>query len=106
MPVQRFDSSTLSLITVDLLGEDAIEQVIETRHVFSHALACQWMGINIQPKTWSDTWLVNGLALHYRPIHPQAPGKQRIPLQTQAGHATSRRVGQRIDATHMPATAS
>ncbi|OJA15957.1 TAF2 protein [Rhizopogon vesiculosus] len=65
MPVQRFDSSTLSLITVDLLhGEDAIEQVIETRHVLSHALACQWMGINIQPKTWSDTWLVNGLALY------------------------------------------
>jgi len=66
MPVQRFDNSTLSLITVDLLGEDAIEQVVETRHGLSHALACQWMGINIQPKIWSDTWLVNGLAYRYR----------------------------------------
>ncbi|KAG2046284.1 hypothetical protein BDR06DRAFT_1037833 [Suillus hirtellus] len=65
MPVQRFDSSTLSIITVDLLhGEDSIEQVLETRQALSHALACQWMGINIQQKTWSDTWLVNGLALY------------------------------------------
>ncbi|KAG1864557.1 hypothetical protein C8R48DRAFT_773074 [Suillus tomentosus] len=64
MPVQRFDSSTLSIITVDLLhGEDSIEQVLETRQALSYALACQWMGINIQQKTWSDTWLVNGLAL-------------------------------------------
>ncbi|KAJ7292844.1 hypothetical protein C8J57DRAFT_1444279 [Mycena rebaudengoi] len=65
MPMQRFDSSTFSLLTVDLLyGEDAIEQSLETRHALSHALACQWMGINIQPKFYSDTWLVNGLALY------------------------------------------
>ncbi|KAJ7597342.1 hypothetical protein C8J56DRAFT_316264 [Mycena floridula] len=65
MPTQRFDSSTLSLVTVDLLhGEDAIEQAVETRHVLSHALACQWIGINILPKTWSDLWLSNGLALY------------------------------------------
>ncbi|KAJ7750340.1 hypothetical protein B0H16DRAFT_1550372 [Mycena metata] len=65
MPGQRFDSSTLSILTVDLLyGEDAIEQSLETRHALSHAVACQWMGINIQPKFFSDTWLVNGLALY------------------------------------------
>lgn len=65
MPTQRFDSATLCLITVDILhAEDAIEQVFETRHVLGHALASQWMGINIQPKTWSDTWLVNGLGLY------------------------------------------
>ena len=65
MPTQRFDSSTLSIMTIDLLhGDDAIEQAIETRHTLSHALACQWVGINIQPKSWSDTWLVNGLALY------------------------------------------
>ncbi|KAJ6623113.1 hypothetical protein B0H10DRAFT_2011228 [Mycena sp. CBHHK59/15] len=65
MPIQRFDSSTFSLLTVDLLyGEDAIEQSLETRHALAHALACQWMGINIQPKFFSDTWLVNGLALY------------------------------------------
>jgi transcription initiation factor TFIID subunit 2 len=65
MPTQRFDSSTLSIVTADLLhGEDAIEQALETRHILAHALACQWIGINIQQKTWSDTWLVNGLGLY------------------------------------------
>ncbi|EMD32531.1 hypothetical protein CERSUDRAFT_118583 [Gelatoporia subvermispora B] len=64
MPTQRFDSATLSICTLDLLhGDDAIDQVYETRLCLSHALACQWMGINIQQKTWSDTWLVNGLGL-------------------------------------------
>ncbi|KAI6112477.1 hypothetical protein EDD16DRAFT_1167057 [Pisolithus croceorrhizus] len=65
LPAQRFDAATLSLVTVDLLhGDDAIEQVVETRQALSHALASQWMGINILPKTWSDTWLVNGLSLY------------------------------------------
>ena len=65
MPTQRFDAATLSLVSVDLLhGEDAIDPVYETRHSLSHALACQWIGINIQQKMWSDTWLVNGLGLY------------------------------------------
>ncbi|KAL0951837.1 hypothetical protein HGRIS_008498 [Hohenbuehelia grisea] len=65
LPTQRFDSATMSLLTVDLLhGHDAIEQALETRHALSHALACQWIGINIQPKVWSDLWLVNGLSLY------------------------------------------
>jgi transcription initiation factor TFIID subunit 2 len=65
MPTQRFDSSTLSIVTVDLLhGVDAIEQSIETKHALAHALACQWVGINIQQKAWCDTWLVNGLGLY------------------------------------------
>ncbi|KAJ3895800.1 hypothetical protein GG344DRAFT_72802 [Lentinula edodes] len=63
LPTQRFDTSSFSLITVDMLhGDDAIEPAIETRHALSHALACQWVGINIQPKQWPDLWLVNGLA--------------------------------------------
>lgn len=65
LPTQRFDGSTFSILTTDLLhGDDAIEQALETRHALSHALACQWVGINIQPKNWSDIWLVNGLALY------------------------------------------
>ncbi|TDL26427.1 TATA-binding protein associated factor Taf2 [Rickenella mellea] len=65
LPLQRFDSATLSIVTVDLLhGDDAVDQVFETRHALSHALACQWMGINIIQKTWSDTWIVNGLGLY------------------------------------------
>ncbi|TFY71826.1 hypothetical protein EVG20_g1175 [Dentipellis fragilis] len=65
LPTLRFDTSTLSIVSVDLLhGEDAIDQVYETRQALSHALACQWIGINIQPKVWSDLWLVNGLGLY------------------------------------------
>lgn len=65
MPTQRFDAATLSLVTVDLLyGKDAIDQAYESRLSLSHALACQWVGINIHQKTWSDTWLVNGLGLY------------------------------------------
>ncbi|KAG5645341.1 hypothetical protein DXG03_006403 [Asterophora parasitica] len=65
LPTQRLDGSTFSIVTTDLLhGDDAIEQALETRHVLAHALACQWAGINILPKNWSDTWLVNGLALY------------------------------------------
>ncbi|GLB35736.1 putative peptidase family M1 domain [Lyophyllum shimeji] len=65
LPTQRFDSSTLSIVTTDLLhGDDAIEQALETRHALAHALACQWAGINILPKHWPDTWLVNGLSLY------------------------------------------
>ncbi|KAI0049299.1 hypothetical protein FA95DRAFT_1538598 [Auriscalpium vulgare] len=65
LPTLRFDTATLSILTVDLLhGDDAIDQVYETRQTLSHALACQWIGINIQPKVWSDLWLVNGLGLY------------------------------------------
>ncbi|KAG9000448.1 hypothetical protein FRB94_005418 [Tulasnella sp. JGI-2019a] len=65
LPTKRFDTSTMSIISNDLLfGEDAIEQVFETRHSLAHSLACQWVGINIIPKTWSDLWLVNGIGLY------------------------------------------
>ncbi|KAH6899280.1 hypothetical protein BKA70DRAFT_1526881 [Coprinopsis sp. MPI-PUGE-AT-0042] len=62
---QWFDCAGLLLITSELLhGDDAIDQALETRHALSHALACQWSGINIIPKTWSDIWLTNGLAFY------------------------------------------
>ncbi|KAI0375461.1 hypothetical protein BV20DRAFT_960622 [Pilatotrama ljubarskyi] len=62
---QRYDAATLSLVSVEMLhGEDAIDQVYEARHSLGHALACQWIGVNIQQKMWSDTWLVNGLGLY------------------------------------------
>lgn len=65
LPKQRFDAATLSLVSSDVLhGEDAIDIVFETRQLLSHALACQWMGINIVQKTWADTWLINGLGLY------------------------------------------
>jgi len=65
LPTQRFDASTMCIASADILhGDDAIEPAIESRHLLSHALAVQWIGVNIQPKTWSDLWLVNGLAAY------------------------------------------
>jgi len=65
LPTQRFDSATLTITSIDVLhGDDAIDAYYDSRQVLSHALACQWMGINILPKTWSDLWLVNGLGLY------------------------------------------
>lgn len=63
--IPRHDTATMAIVSVDLLhGEDAIDQLYETRQQLAHALACQWSGINILPKVWSDTWLVNGLGLY------------------------------------------
>lgn len=62
LPSEKVDNAGLCIASVDLLhGEDAIDQVFESRQVLNHGLACQWIGINIIPKTWSDIWLVNGL---------------------------------------------
>ncbi|CDZ96230.1 TATA binding protein associated factor [Phaffia rhodozyma] len=55
----------MAIANVDLLfPEDVIDQAYETRHLLAHALAFQWVGINIIPKMWSDTWLINGLGLY------------------------------------------
>lgn len=62
LPTQRFDSAALTLVSTDLLhGEHAIDQVFETRQVLLYGLACQWVGVNIIQKMWSDTLLINGL---------------------------------------------
>lgn len=55
----------MAIANSDLLfPPDVIDQAYETRHVLAHAIALQWVGVNIIPKTWSDTWLVNGLGLY------------------------------------------
>lgn len=60
--VSRHDGATMCLASVDLLHpDDAIEPVFEARLSLSHGAAIQWLGINIYQKTWSDTWLVQGL---------------------------------------------
>ncbi|KZT52907.1 hypothetical protein CALCODRAFT_501745 [Calocera cornea HHB12733] len=65
LPRERSDNAGLTLASNDVLhGDDAIDQVFETRQQLSHALAVQWAGINVIQKTWSDTWLVNALALY------------------------------------------
>ncbi|KZS93535.1 hypothetical protein SISNIDRAFT_441399 [Sistotremastrum niveocremeum HHB9708] len=65
MSTARFDCATMTIVSADLLhGDDAIDQVFETRQVLAHGLACQWAGIYIQPKAYSDTWLVAGIGLY------------------------------------------
>ncbi|WFD29826.1 hypothetical protein MSPP1_000839 [Malassezia sp. CBS 17886] len=58
-------ASTLAVCSSDLLHPvSVIDQAFENRHILSHAVAFQWVGINIVPKTWADTWLVHGLSQH------------------------------------------
>ncbi|EST05572.1 Bromodomain protein [Kalmanozyma brasiliensis GHG001] len=62
------DCTTQSMMAIcsnDLLHPTSvIDQAIENRQVLSHAIAFQWVGINIIQATWADTWLVNGLSLY------------------------------------------
>lgn len=58
-------TSTLAICSSDLLHPPTvIDQALETRQILSHCVAFQWIGINIIQKTWSDTWLINGLSLY------------------------------------------
>ncbi|SJX62832.1 related to TAF2-component of TFIID complex [Sporisorium reilianum f. sp. reilianum] len=57
--------STIAICSNDLLHPTSvIDQAIENRQILSHAIAFQWVGINIVQATWADTWLVNGLSLY------------------------------------------
>ncbi|GAA5969785.1 hypothetical protein JCM11641_008040 [Rhodosporidiobolus odoratus] len=60
-----FHSAGLTLLSSDLLHPPSvIDQAYETRHLLAHALAVQWSGVNLVPRTASDSWLVIGIALH------------------------------------------
>ncbi|PWY99756.1 hypothetical protein BCV70DRAFT_162250 [Testicularia cyperi] len=57
--------SMMAICSNDLLHPPSvIDQAIENRQILSHAIAFQWIGINIVQATWADTWLVNGLSLY------------------------------------------
>ncbi|CAO1634477.1 unnamed protein product [Parajaminaea phylloscopi] len=59
------NTSTLSIFSADILHPPSvIDQALETRQLLAHALAVQWVGINIVQRSWSDTWLINGLGLY------------------------------------------
>lgn len=58
-------SATLAIASSDLLHPPSvIEQAISVRQTLSLALIQQWIGINIIQRSYSDTWIVNGLALY------------------------------------------
>lgn len=55
----------MTIFDADLLHpKEVIDQAYETRHILTHSLVYQWIGVNIVQKAWSDTWLVNGLSLY------------------------------------------
>ncbi|EPQ30343.1 uncharacterized protein PFL1_01869 [Pseudozyma flocculosa PF-1] len=57
--------SMLAICSSDLLHPPSvIDQALENRQILSHAIAFQWVGINIVQATWADTWLINGLGLY------------------------------------------
>lgn len=59
------NGSGLTLCSADLLHPaKVIDQALETRPLLSHSIAFQWIGINIIQRSWSDTWLINGLSLY------------------------------------------
>lgn len=65
-PIQDVhNASGLTICSTDLLYPvKVIDQAFETRPLLSHSIAFQWIGINIIQRTWSDTWLINGLSLY------------------------------------------
>ncbi|GAA6019407.1 hypothetical protein JCM11491_004818 [Sporobolomyces phaffii] len=61
----NFHSAAMALISSDILHPPSvIDQAYETRHLLAHSLAVQWSGVNLIPRTPSDSWLVIGIALH------------------------------------------
>ncbi|KAK3848138.1 MAG: hypothetical protein J3R72DRAFT_357988, partial [Linnemannia gamsii] len=57
-----FTSASMAICSTSLLHpEDVIDQVYETRKVLTQALAQQWFGMHIVPKSWPDIWVIVGL---------------------------------------------
>ena len=57
------DTGSLSICSSRLLfPEDVIEPLDRVTRQLVHALAVQWMGIDIVPKAPSDFWVVVGIA--------------------------------------------
>ncbi|KAF9409000.1 hypothetical protein BGZ94_002120, partial [Podila epigama] len=57
-----FTSATMAVCSTSLLySEDVIDQIYETRKLLTQALAQQWFGIHIVPKSWPDIWIIIGL---------------------------------------------
>ncbi|GAB4860954.1 hypothetical protein Ancab_036114 [Ancistrocladus abbreviatus] len=59
---ETFGASMSVFSSQVLFDEKIIDQTIETRIKLAYALARQWFGVYITPETFSDEWLVDGLA--------------------------------------------
>lgn len=61
--------ATLALCSSELLHRaDVLDQAFETRQILTLAFSQQWIGVNIIPRSLSDTWLINGLAIYLQAL--------------------------------------
>lgn len=59
------DTASLSLCSNRLIfPEDIIEPLDRVTRILVHALACQWIGVNVIPKEPGDLWAVVGIAYY------------------------------------------
>jgi transcription initiation factor TFIID subunit 2 len=65
LPTSASPSAALSLCSNRLLfPEDIIDPIYGVTRCLVHALASQWVGVNIIPKEQTDTWVIVGLAYY------------------------------------------
>lgn len=61
---QSLVSASMATFTQEFLYPvEVIEQAMVTRPILTHALATQWSGVHMVPKSYSDIWLTTGLAI-------------------------------------------
>lgn len=65
LDVDAVSAASLAICNEKLIfGTDVIEPIFESTKILTYALASQWSGVNIVPKTWSDLWLTNAIAYY------------------------------------------
>ncbi|KAI5308996.1 hypothetical protein KEM55_004334, partial [Ascosphaera atra] len=65
LPTSTISTATLSFCSNRVLfPEDIIDPLYDSTRALVHTLACQWVGMNIIPKTAADTWATVGLAYY------------------------------------------
>lgn len=58
-------TASLSICSHRLLfPEDVIDHLYDSTRALVYTLACQWVGVNIKPKSVCDTWVTVGLAYY------------------------------------------
>jgi transcription initiation factor TFIID subunit 2 len=58
-------SASMGTFSQELLyPPEVVEQALITRPILTHALASQWSGVHMIPRSFSDIWLTTGLALY------------------------------------------
>lgn len=65
LEVDSVSAASLAICNEKLLfGQDLIEPIFSSTKALTYALASQWSGVNVVPKTWHDLWLTNAIAYY------------------------------------------